>query len=161
MASDIMWADGEGMAQIMHLIGVKPAWFGNGRIKDFEIIPLKELGRPRIDVTIRVSGIIRDNFPNCIELIDEAIQKVASLDEPLEKNFIKKHTLEIMNKNKEDFRAGTIRIYCSMPGTYQAGTQLAVYASAWKEEKDLAEVFLYWNGYAYGCLLYTSDAADE
>ena len=150
MASDIMWADGEGMAQIMHLIGVRPVWFGNGRIKGFEVIPLKELGRPRIDVTIRVSGIIRDNFPNCIELIDEAIQKVASLDEPLEKNFIKKHTLEIMNKNKGDFRAGTIRIYCSMPGTYQAGTQLAVYASAWKEEKDLAKVFLYWNGYAYG-----------
>ena len=150
MANDIMWADGEGMAQIMHLIGVKPVWFGNGRIKSFEIVPLEELRRPRIDVTIRVSGIIRDNFPNCIELIDEAIQKIATLDEPLEKNFIKKHTLEIMNKNGGDFRAGTIRIYCSMPGTYQAGTQLAVYASAWKEEKDLAEVFLYWNGYAYG-----------
>ncbi|RLB14382.1 MAG: cobalt chelatase, partial [Deltaproteobacteria bacterium] len=112
MASDIMWADGEGMAQIMHLIGVRPVWFGNGRIKSFEIVPLEELGRPRIDVTIRVSGIIRDNFPNCIELIDEAIQKIATLDEPPEKNFIKKHTLEIMNKNGEDFRAGTIRIYC-------------------------------------------------
>ena len=144
-----MWADGEGMAQIMYLIGVKPVWFSNGRVKGFEVIPLDKLNRPRIDVTIRVSGIIRDNFPKCIELIDEAIQKVACLNEPLEMNFIKKHTKEIVQTGK-DIRSGTLRIYCSMPGTYMAGTQLAVYASAWQEEKDLAEVFLYWNGYAYG-----------
>jgi cobaltochelatase CobN len=81
MAGDIMYADGEGMAQIMHLLGVKPVWQPNGRIKGFEIIPLEELDRPRIDVTIRVSGISRDNFPNCIEVVDEAIQAVASLDE--------------------------------------------------------------------------------
>jgi cobaltochelatase CobN len=153
MCSDIMWADGEGMAQIMYLIGVKPKWLKNGRIKGFEVIPLDELARPRIDVTIRVSGITRDNFPNCIELIDEAIQKVASLDEPIEMNFVRKHTLEQIKDigNTEDsFRRATFRIFSSMPGVYQAGTQLAVYASAWKEEKDLAEVFLYWNGYAYG-----------
>ncbi len=150
MANDIMWGDGEGMGQIMYLIGIKPKWLSNGRINGFEIIPLDKLGRPRIDVTIRVSGITRDNFPMCIELIDEAIQKIASLDEPEEMNFIKKHTLEQMTMNGTDFRSATLRIFCSMPGTYQAGTQLAVYASAWKEEKDLAEVFLYWNGYAYG-----------
>ncbi len=149
MANDIMWADGEGMGQIFWLLGVKPVWLSNGRVKGIEIIPLDKLNRPRIDVTIRVSGITRDNFPNCIELVDEAIQKVASLDEPLEKNFVKKHALEIANKFG-DFRAGTFRIFCSKPGVYQAGTQLAVYASAWKEEKDLAEVFLYWNGYVYG-----------
>lgn len=150
MANDIMWADGEGMAQIMHLIGVRPIWLSNGRIKGFEVIPLPELGRPRIDVTIRASGIIRDNFPMCIELLDEAIQTVANLDEPPELNYIRKHTLEIMKKLKVDFREGTLRVFCAMPGTYQAGTQLAVYASAWKEEKDLAEVFIYWNGFAYG-----------
>jgi len=149
MANDIMWADGEGMAQIMYLVGAKPVWLSNGRIKGFEIIPLTELKRPRIDVTIRVSGITRDNFPMCIELIDEVIQAVASLDEPEDMNFVRKHTLENLN-NGGDFRSSTLRIFCSMPGTYQAGTQLAVYASAWKEEKDLAQVFLYWNGYAYG-----------
>lgn len=150
MANDIMWADGEGMGQIMYLIGVKPLWFSNGRIKGFEVIPLEELSRPRIDVTIRVSGITRDNFPMCIELLDEAIQTVALLPEPLEMNFVKKHTFENLQNNGGDFRSATLRIFCSMPGTYQAGTQLAVYASAWKDEKDLAEVFLYWNGYAYG-----------
>jgi cobaltochelatase CobN len=150
MANDIMWADGEGMGQIMYLIGVRPVWFSNGRVKGFEVIPLEELSRPRIDVTIRVSGITRDNFPICIELLDEAIQRVASLPEPPEMNFVRKHTLENLKNNGGDLRSATLRIFCSMPGTYQAGTQLAVYASAWKEEKDLAEVFLYWNGYAYG-----------
>jgi len=150
MCTDIMWADGEGMGQIMYLIGVRPVWFSNGRVKGFEVIPLEELSRPRIDVTIRVSGITRDNFPMCIELLDEAIQRVASLPEPLEMNFVRKHTLENLKNNGGDLRSATLRIFCSMPGTYQAGTQLAVYASAWKEERDLAEVFLYWNGYAYG-----------
>ncbi len=150
MCTDIMWADGEGMGQIMYLIGVRPVWFSNGRVKGFEVIPLEELSRPRIDVTIRVSGITRDNFPMCIELLDEAIQRVASLPEPLEMNFVRKHTLENLKNNGGDLRSAALRIFCSMPGTYQAGTQLAVYASAWKEERDLAEVFLYWNGYAYG-----------
>ncbi|MFH1860705.1 MAG: cobaltochelatase subunit CobN, partial [bacterium] len=155
MCSDIMWADGEGMAQMMYLLGVKLLWQPNGRIKGFEIIPLQELKRPRIDVTVRVSGITRDNFPNCIELLDEAIQAVASLDEPEEMNYPRKHALAqiedgVGSSSKEAWRNATLRIFASKPGTYQAGTQLAVYASAWKDEKDLADVFIYWNGYAYG-----------
>lgn len=137
----LLWADGEGMRQIMYLLGVKPKWLSNERVKGFDIIRVSELGRPRIDVTIRVSGITRDNFPMCIELLDEAIQQVAALDEPEEMNFVRKHTLEQMAQNGLDMRSATLRIFCSMPGTYQAGTQLAIYASAWKEEKDLAEVF--------------------
>lgn len=149
MSSDIMWADGEGMAQIMNLLGVEPVWQGNGRVKGFEVVPLERLGRPRIDVTVRVSGITRDNFPNCIELIDEAIQAVASLDEPAEMNYPRKHSLSMV-ENGSDWRDATLRIFASKPGTYSSGVQLAVYASAWKEEKDLADIFLYWNGYAYG-----------
>lgn len=156
MCGDIMWSDGEVMGQIMHLLGVKPVWQQNGKVKGFEIIPLSELKRPRIDVTIRVSGITRDNFYNCIELIDEAIQKVASLDEPDEMNYVRKHTLEILKHNdtkaqkQELLREATYRIFASKPGTYGNGVNLAVYASAWKEEKDLSDVFIYWNGYAYG-----------
>ncbi len=156
MCTDIMWSDGEGMGKIFALLGVRPVWAPNGRVKGLEVIPLSELGRPRIDVTIRVSGITRDNFPNCVELIDEAIQMVATLDEPLEMNFVRKHTLEKLEKLKTRFsreealRRATFRLFASKPGTYMAGVNLAVYASAWKEEKDLAEVFLYWNGYAYG-----------
>jgi cobaltochelatase CobN len=151
MCSDITWSDGEGMAQMMYLLGVEPIWQPNGRIKGFEIIPLEKLGRPRIDVTIRVSGITRDNFPNCIDIIDEAVQAVASLDEPEDMNFPRKHSLaQMTSDNGSDWRDATLRIFASKPGTYQAGVQLAVYASAWKEEKDLSDVFVYWNGYAYG-----------
>ena len=149
MANDIMWADGEGMAQIMSLLGVEPLWLGNGRLKGFTVIPLEELGRPRIDVTIRISGILRDNFPNCLEVIDEAIQAVASLDEPEDMNYPRKHSYRMIEEGA-DPREATLRIFSSKPGTYSAGVQLAVYASAWKDEKDLADIFLYWNGYAYG-----------
>lgn len=152
MANDIMWADGEGLGQMFYLLGVRPKWLPNGRVAGIEVIPLEELGRPRIDLTVRVSGITRDNFPNCIELLDEAIQLVAALEEPLEQNYVRKHTLEQLNgrKDPQAFREATFRIFASKPGTYQAGVNLAVYASAWKDEKDLADIFLYWNGYAYG-----------
>lgn len=149
MANDVMWADGEGMAQIMSLLGVEPVWLSNGHLKGFSIIPLEELGRPRIDVTIRISGILRDNFPNCLEVIDEAIQAVTSLDEPEDMNYPRKHSLRMIEEGS-DPRDATLRLFSSKPGTYSAGVQLAVYASAWKDEKDLADIFLYWNGYAYG-----------
>ncbi|HSW63441.1 MAG TPA: cobaltochelatase subunit CobN [Dissulfurispiraceae bacterium] len=152
--TDIMWSDGEGMAQMMYLLGARPLWSGNGRLKGFEVIPLAELGRPRIDVAIRVSGITRDNFPSAIDVVDEVVQRVAMLDEPLDQNYVRQHTLERLNGESPDdaeaVRAATYRLFASMPGTYQAGTQLAVYASAWKTEKDLSDVFLFWNGFAYG-----------
>jgi cobaltochelatase CobN len=154
--TDIMWSDGEGMAQMMCLLGARPLWHQGGRVKGFEVIPLEELGRPRIDITVRVSGITRDNFPASIELMDEIVQRIAELDEPIEKNFVRKHVLEQLAESggsladRESFRKATYRIFASMPGVYQAGTQLAVYASAWKDEKDLSDIFLYWNGYAYG-----------
>jgi len=156
MSNDIMWADGEGMAQIMRLIGVRPLWQPNGRLRGFEVIPHEELGRERIDVTIRVSGITRDNFSGCIDIIDNAVRAVAALPEPPEINFVRKHVLERMASaghdmdDKAAFRDATFRIFASKPGTYSAGTQLAVYASAWKDEKDLSDIFVYWNGYAYG-----------
>ena len=140
MASDVMWADGEQLAQIFHLLGVEPVWI-DGRVRSFRIIPLEELGRPRIDVTVRMSGILRDCFYTCIELLDDAISEVAALDEPPDMNLVRKHALQGL---------GTTRIFGSKPGTYGNGVSLAVYASAWREEADLAEVYLRWNSYAYG-----------
>jgi len=160
--TDIMWSDGEGMAQMMYLLGAKPVWSGNGRLKGFEVIPLQELQRPRIDVAIRVSGITRDNFPSSIDVVDEVVQAVAMLDESVEQNYVRQHTLERLNgaslDDPEAIRAATYRLFASKPGTYQAGTQLAVYASAWKTEKDLSDVFLFWNGYAYGKNVYGAPA---
>jgi cobaltochelatase CobN len=155
MASDIMWADGEEMCQLMYLIGTKPVWADNGRVKGFEVIPLEELKRPRVDVTVRVSGITRDCFPGAIDLLDEAIQTVAALDEPLDMNTVKKHTLGQLDstdgsETEEAMRQATLRLFTSRPGTYGNGVNLAVYASAWKEESDLSEIYIQWNGYGYG-----------
>ncbi len=167
MANDIMWADGEGLAQIMALLGVEPEWQANGRVKGFRVLPLEELNRPRIDVTVRISGILRDNFPGCMALLDQAIRTVALLSEPPEKNFVRKHTLERLArlKGKTDgekaLRRATFRLFASKPGTYQAGVNLAVYASAWKNEDDLADIFVYWNGYAYGEEIFGEEAQVE
>jgi cobaltochelatase CobN len=164
-ATDIMWTDGEGMAQMLHLLGVCPLWQPNGRVRSFTIVPLAELGRPRIDLTVRVSGITRDNFPSCIDLLDEAVRAVSALDEPMEMNYVRRHTLERLGSESEEneaaLRRATYRIFASQPGTYQAGTQLAVYASAWETEQDLSDVFLYWNGYAYGKGTFGAPAHDS
>jgi cobaltochelatase CobN len=157
MCSDIMWADGEQLAQIMHLIGVEPVW-KNGKVSEYRIIPADELKRPRIDVTIRVSGITRDCFYNCIELIDDAIKEVSQLDEPIEMNYLKKHLQEA---SKDGIEQDCARIFASRPGTYGNGVNLAVYASAWKEDKDLSDVYVYWNGYAYGRDVFGEKAHDK
>lgn len=160
MCNDIMWADGEGLGQMLYLLGVQPKWLPNGRVSGIEVISPEELGRPRIDLTVRVSGITRDMFSNCVELLDEAISTVAALDEPVEQNYVRKHTLAQLDgkKDKESWRNATLRIFAAKPGTYSSGVNLAVYASAWKEEKDLADIFLFWNGYAYGKDVYGQEA---
>lgn len=137
MANDIMWADGEELAQMLYLAGMEPVW-KSGKVNGLRVIPLEKLGRPRIDLTVRVSGITRDCFYNCVELLDQAIKTAALLDEPLEMNYIRKHGPE------------NHHIFASRPGTYGSGVNLAVYASAWKDESDLTDVFMQWNSYAYG-----------
>lgn len=150
MAGDIMSAEGELFAQMLTLIGVEPVWQSNGQVKSFSIVPIEKLGRPRIDITVRTSGILRDNLSNCYELLDEAIQMVAALDEPPDKNFVRKHAHESMEVNNSSWRDATLRIFSSSPGTYGNGVNLAVYASAWKEESDLVDTYVAWNGFAYG-----------
>ena len=155
-ASDIMRADGEQIGQMLHLMGVRPRWKANGQVDGFEIIPTAELGRPRIDLNIRVSGITRDCFPDAVKYVDEAVQAVALLKERSESNFIRKHVLEQAEEqdmamdDASAFRKLSYRIFCAQPGVYKAGVNLAVYASAWKTEGDLSDVYLFWNGYAYG-----------
>ena len=134
MTTDIMWADGEGMAQLLYMLGVEPVWLPNGKVRSFRIIPLSELSRPRIDVTVKISGILRDNFQNCINLVDDAIHAGAALDEPEEMNFIRKHTLEAMRENSElSFEDAAVRLFGAQPGTYTAGVNLLVYSSSWEQ----------------------------
>ena len=149
-------ADGEQMAQILYLLGVEPIWKGDV-VAGLRIIPLEELGRPRIDILVRVSGIVRDTLPNYVYLIDEATEKVVTLDEPLNINFIKKHYIEHikelvkLGKDFEDAqKLARFRVFSAPPGAYGAGVNLAVEASAWKTDDDLAKTWVQWSGYAYG-----------
>ncbi len=156
LASDIMRADGEQMGQILHLLGARPIWKANGQVDGFTIIPARDLGRPRIDLNIRVSGITRDCFPDSLKYIDDAVRAVALLKEPPGQNFVRSHIVAqagdqgLSPDNAEDFRRLSYRIFCAQPGVYKAGVNLAVQASAWKTEADLADVYMFWNGYAYG-----------
>ncbi|MFA7695774.1 MAG: cobaltochelatase subunit CobN, partial [Methanoregula sp.] len=150
MAGDIMSSDGEMYAEILWLLGVEPVWLANGQVKSFTVVPLENLGRPRIDITVRSSGILRDNFSNCYELVDAAVQAVAALDEDPEQNFVRKHARAVMETESVSFREATYRVFSSKSGTYGNGVNLAVLASAWKTEADLADIFVAWNGYAYG-----------
>ncbi len=149
MSSDLMNEGGEMMCQIMHLIGVRPVWSKDGQVTGYDIIPLEELGRPRIDVTIRSSGILTDSFPDCLDLLDSAFVSIAALDEPTDMNYIKKHTLASIEDGIPADDA-TARIFSSAPGASTSGVPLAVYANAWKTERDLAEIYVAANGYAYG-----------
>ncbi len=144
---DAYKADGEQIARILYLLGVRPIWV-NGSVRGLEVIPLEELKRPRIDVVVRISGIVRDTLPNYIYLIDEAVTKVALLDEPLEMNYVRKHYLEHLSKIKDEELA-LCRIFGSPPGSYGAGVNYAVESSAWKSDEDLAKVWVQWSGYAY------------
>nr|WP_319376589.1 cobaltochelatase subunit CobN [uncultured Methanoregula sp.] len=150
MAGDIMASDGEMFAEMLWLLGVRPVWQKNGQVKSFEIIPLHKLGHPRIDITVRTTGILRDNFANCYELLDDAVRAVAALDEPLEKNFVRRHVQKSMAEDGSVLRDATLRIFSSRPGSYASGVNLAVLASAWKTQADLADIFVAYNGYAYG-----------
>jgi len=149
MCSDIMTADGEMMAEIFSLLGVVPVWNSGGQVKSFEVVPADKLVHPRIDVTIRISGILRDNFMGAVNLVDGAIAAVSALDEPYEINYVKKHVDEKVSKGVE-FTEATSRIFSARPGAYTSGVNLAILAGAWKTEKDLAEIFIAVNGYAYG-----------
>jgi cobaltochelatase CobN len=150
MAGDIMSSDGEMFAEMFAMLGVEPVWLPNGQVKSFSVIPLETLGRPRIDITVRTSGILRDNFANCYELLDEAVQTVAALNEPADQNFVRLHAQKSMQDDGGTWRDATLRIFSSQPGTYSSGVNLAVLASAWKDEHDLADIFVATNGYAYG-----------
>jgi cobaltochelatase CobN len=149
MCSDILMADGEVLGQIMSLIGIQPIYGGNGLVNDYAIVPLEKLNHPRIDITARVSGILRDNFMSRVDLLDRAIREIVELDEPIEMNFLRKHYLESISEGADEEEA-TARFFSAPPGAYSSGVKLAVFASAWKTEKDLSDVYITANGYAYG-----------
>ncbi len=145
-----MRTQGDDIAEILALLGVEPVWDdASRRVTGFEVIPAERLGRPRIDVTVRISGFFRDAFPHVVALVDDAIQAVAQLDEPAEANYVKAHA-DTDQATHGDRRRATTRIFGSKPGAYGAGLLPLIDARNWSSDADLAEVFAVWGGYAYG-----------
>jgi len=153
-----MRTGGDDIAQALALLGVRPAWErSSGRVTGFEILPASVLDRPRVDVTLRVSGFFRDAFPGLIDLFDSAARAVAALDEPPSVNPLATRVAEDRRAleaqgvppQEADRRAG-YRVFGSKPGAYGAGLQAMIDERIWDNETDLAEAYLGWSGYAYG-----------
>ncbi|MFT7388151.1 MAG: cobaltochelatase CobN [Candidatus Endobugula sp.] len=153
-----MRTGGDDIAQAFALMGIKPIWAtGSHRVIDFEIMPTMLLGRPRIDVTLRVSGFFRDAFPNVIKLFDAAVLALADFDEPAQANKIKQHIQQYQEQliaegeNPEIAkRYASYRVFGSKPGAYGAGLQGLIDERCWEKTSDLAEAYVNWGGYAYG-----------
>jgi cobaltochelatase CobN len=157
-AIDTMKTKGDDVAEILYLMGVKPVWEEtSGRVIGVEAISLEELKHPRIDVTVRISGLFRDTFPNVVNLIDEAVALVASLKEPVERNYVAKHVKAEMKERVaqgvDAEKAGEeacYRIFGDRPGAYGCGVSDAIDSKNWKDQKDLSNIYVTWGCYAYG-----------
>ncbi|HEY4366647.1 MAG TPA: cobaltochelatase subunit CobN [Steroidobacteraceae bacterium] len=152
-----MRTGGDDIAQALALLGVRPTWEPETRrTSGLEVVPLLELGRPRIDVTLRVSGFFRDAFPALMHLFDAAVQRVIMLDEPVEQNFVRKHwlaeTATLMDQGHESSvaaRRASYRVFSSKPGAYGTGLLELMDERSWRDTRDLADAVLLWGGWAY------------
>jgi cobaltochelatase CobN len=154
-----MRTGGDDIAQALALIGARPTWDvgASGRVAGFEILPLSLLDRPRVDVTLRVSGFFRDAFPAQIDLFDSAVRAIAELDEPEHLNPIaarvRAESTELIAHGadaKAARRKAAFRVFGSKPGAYGAGLQALIDERGWSDEGDFARAYLAWGGYAYG-----------
>ncbi|PKV81682.1 cobaltochelatase subunit CobN [Nocardia fluminea] len=156
-----MRTSGDDIAEVFALLGVRPVWDeASRRVTSLEVISLDELARPRIDVTVRISGFFRDAFPHVLALLDDAVRLVADLDEPAESNYIRAHAQSDL-ADHGDARRATTRIFGSKPGTYGAGLLQLIDSKSWRTDDDLAQVYTTWGGYAYGRDLDGAPAADD
>ncbi len=153
-----MRTGGDDIAQALALMGVRPTWdSASRRVTGFEILPLDILDRPRVDVTLRISGFFRDAFPGLIDLFDSAARAVAALDEPEADNPL---AARVRDESERLVAAGTgadeaaalagCRVYGSKPGAYGAGLQALIDERGWRTDADLARAYVAWGGYAYG-----------
>ncbi|MGI9379229.1 MAG: cobaltochelatase subunit CobN, partial [Methyloligellaceae bacterium] len=154
-----MRTGGDDIAQALALIGARPVWdTANGRVTGFEVITSAELGRPRVDVTLRISGFFRDAFPTQIDLFDSAVRTIADLEEeeddqnPIKgnKNSEVERLIQSGLPQDEAARRASFRIFGSKPGAYGAGLQVLIDEKFWEAQSELAENYIEWGGYAYG-----------
>ncbi len=140
---------GESLAQIMWMVGVKPVPDALGRVNKLLLIPLEELGRPRIDVVINCSGVFRDLFINQMNLLDQAVKMAAEAEEPLEMNFIRKHALEQAAEMGINLRQAATRVFSNASGSYSSNVNLAVENSTWESESELQDMYLSRKSFAF------------
>jgi cobaltochelatase CobN len=167
-ATSNMRTGGDDIAHVMALIGARPEWEpGTGRVTGFSILSLGELRRPRIDVTLRISGMFRDAFPGQIELVDSAMRAIADLEEDETANPIaaaaREARMSLRGAGMDDNAARNLastRIFGSKPGAYGAGLQALIDTGTWQSRHDFADAFLAWGGFAYGAGRYGTEAGD-
>ncbi|MFQ3683583.1 magnesium chelatase subunit H [Roseiflexus sp.] len=148
-ALDTIKTEGESIGAALALVGARPERDGQGKIWRYELVPLEELGRPRIDVLLDVSAIFRDTFQISLDLLDDLFRRAAEADEPLRQNFIRAHALEHQARGLS-WEQATARIFTQAPGRYGTGVDELVEEGQWLETSDLADMYIRRNGFAYG-----------
>ncbi|HEX7294513.1 MAG TPA: cobaltochelatase subunit CobN [Pyrinomonadaceae bacterium] len=147
---DNIKTQGEGVAQALWLLGTRPVRDALNRTTNVEAIPLAQLGRPRIDVVMTVSGIFRDLFSPTVQLLDKAVRLVAQLDEPLESNYVRKHVLQQVEHDACDLDDAAVRVFSNAPGNYGTNVNFMVMDSQWEREETLGDLFVTRKCFAYG-----------
>ena len=148
--SDNIKTDGSPIAQALALIGARPRFDSFGRLSGADLIPLAELGRPRIDVVMTLSGIFRDLLPLQTRMLAEAALKAATVDEPVEQNFIRAHALDYAAKTGCDMQTAALRVFSNAEGTYGSNVNQLVDSSAFGDEDELADAYQARKSFAYG-----------
>ncbi|MCC6006853.1 MAG: cobaltochelatase subunit CobN, partial [Rhodobacteraceae bacterium] len=148
--SDNIKSDGGPIAQALALMGARPRFDGQGRLSGADLVPLEELGRPRIDVMMTLSGIFRDLLPLQTRMLAEAAWKAATADEPLERNFIRAHALAYAERMGVDIETAALRVFSNAEGVYGSNVNQLVGSGAWGEEDELADAYQARKSFAYG-----------
>ena len=146
---DAIKTKGEAIGTVLGLIGARPVKDGQGKVGRYERIPLAELGRPRIDVLMTVSGIFRDTFAGTIDLLDRLVRETARAEEPEAQNFIRKHVNALLAEGTA-WEAATARVFTQAAGTYGTDVDEAIDGGAWEERQELEDLFIKRNAYAFG-----------
>jgi magnesium chelatase subunit H len=148
--TDNLKSEGAQVAQAMALMGAKPRFDSYNRLSGAELIPLEQLGRPRIDVLVTMSGVFRDLLPLQTKMLAEAALLASEADEPLEMNFIRKHSLAYLEEHGCDMATASLRVYSNAEGAYGANVNLLIDSGGWSDPNELADTYEKQKGYAYG-----------
>lgn len=148
--TDNMKSEGAPLAQVLALMGVAPRFDSVGRLCGARLMPLAQLGRPRVDVVVTLSGIFRDLLPLQVKLLAEAALLCAQADEPDEQNFIRKHARATMAETGCDLATAALRVFSNADGAYGSNVNLLVETGQWSEQDELADQFVKRKGFAYG-----------